>query len=285
MNQSPILRVGVVMAALLASGPALTACTDEERTSDPPAISGHVWEDRNGNGVEDSGEPRLAEVRVNLDCAGPFRPGAEAEPGVDDLNRCSSTETDERGEFGFRLGVPDDARLRIRVQFVAPSGYAFTVGGESDAKATGLTDDEVLPPVRVFNAGLVATGVTGGAATPPADDPEPAPADELCALHERRVAALDEIGPAVDPASFEAQTRATLTFYQDAAGILDEPEASAFRAMAEHFQALIAYHEPRDWNPDLTARIGEPLIPVEASGIVNTVLASRGCTTPPQGEG
>jgi hypothetical protein len=276
MSHSSILRAGVVAAIVISSGLGLTGCDDG------PQIVGRVWDDRNSNGVMNAGEPGVAGVRVNLDCL-PDSPNFGEEDA--DLERCQSTTTDAGGEYRFSFPSADDGDLWIRLEFVAPAGFAFTSGGGSDADpTTGLTEAQLYhSELRGFDAGLVAVGETSSGTSPPANDPESVPVDELCVLYDRRSAILSEIGPAVDPTAFEAQTRITEAFYGEAAALVDEPEASAFRAMFEYFQALVAFHELRGWNPDLLARIDEPRLPVEASGTVNTVLRDRSCIAPPPG--
>jgi hypothetical protein len=138
--------------------------------------------------------------------------------------------------------------------------------------------------------GRVAEGIDVGQvpepeAGPAASDPEPAPIDELCALYERRSAVFEQTGAPVTAAAFEAHTRANVEFYGDAAAVLDEPEASTFRVVQQHFEAMVAFHEPRGWNPDLLARLEEPPLPVEENGSAILVLTARGCIAPAEGEG
>jgi hypothetical protein len=74
----------------------------------PASIGDFVWEDSNGNGVQDSGEPGIDGVTVKLlDGAGAL---------------ITSTLTHDGGAYSF-----DNLRPGVySVQFVAPGGYTFT---------------------------------------------------------------------------------------------------------------------------------------------------------------
>jgi protocatechuate 3,4-dioxygenase beta subunit len=95
----------------------------------PGSIGDLVWEDLNGNGIQDSGEPGLAGVVVNLfECS-------------DKL--LASTTTDANGLYAFLSIAPGG----YKVGFVTPAGYVFTLKGQgsnaandSDANADGKTD-------------------------------------------------------------------------------------------------------------------------------------------------
>ncbi|WP_348697802.1 SdrD B-like domain-containing protein [Duganella fentianensis] len=113
----------------------------------PPAHLGDfVWEDSNGNGVQDSGEAGLADVVVQLkDGSG---------------NVVASTKTEANGQYHFDV---NPGTYSVTVQ--APNGYVATgkgLGGDaaadSDIDAQGNTASITLAPGETNNkadAGLV----------------------------------------------------------------------------------------------------------------------------------
>ncbi|KKK79648.1 hypothetical protein LCGC14_2831390, partial [marine sediment metagenome] len=119
------------------------------------SIGDLVWEDTNGNGVQDPGEPGLGNVTVNLlDGNGqPFR----------------TRTTDDLGRYSFVGLVPGE----YIVEFVAPDGYAFSPqeqGGDDDLDsdadpATGQTALVTLSSAEnnlSIDAGLRGTGEIRG---------------------------------------------------------------------------------------------------------------------------
>ena len=110
----------------------------------PDAIGNFVWDDTNGDGLQDPGEPGIDGVSVNLflDDGG--------SPGVLDLGDTSvDTTTTAGGGFYLFTGVTPDTYLIEFDPSGVPGTWLFTemhVGGDdtidSDAKvATGVTDD------------------------------------------------------------------------------------------------------------------------------------------------
>ncbi len=94
------------------------------------SLGDFVWEDMNGNGIQDYGEPGIAGVKVELyECDGKF---------------IDSTTTDEDGYYEFTGLAPGS----YYVKFGTPTGYYFTkmdvvgsddaVDSDADAK-TGMT--------------------------------------------------------------------------------------------------------------------------------------------------
>ncbi|MCB8925923.1 MAG: DUF11 domain-containing protein [Ardenticatenaceae bacterium] len=88
------------------------------------SVGDFVWLDLNGNGLQDGGEPGLANVTVNLYTSGG--------------SFVSATSTDSSGAYAFTNLVPGS----YYVEFVLPSGYAFTYANQgadtvdSDANVT-----------------------------------------------------------------------------------------------------------------------------------------------------
>ncbi|MCP4343578.1 MAG: hypothetical protein GY799_33055, partial [Desulfobulbaceae bacterium] len=103
---------------------------------DPPASLGdYVWHDVNGDGIQDTSEPGIANVKVNL-----------RDPDTDDL--IATTTTDTSGYYEF-TGLSTDDYI---VEFKQPPNYNFTGqnqgsndAGDSDADPnTGRTSTVTL---------------------------------------------------------------------------------------------------------------------------------------------
>ncbi len=103
----------------------------------PAAIGNFVWEDVNGNGIQDAGEPGIADVTVHLYGAGPDGTFGTA----DDTSATTTTGTG--GVYEFTNLPPGTYYL----EFEPPSGYAITLKDQgnddtvdSDAdRTTGVT--------------------------------------------------------------------------------------------------------------------------------------------------
>jgi hypothetical protein len=115
------------------------------------SVGDFVWQDLNGNGIQDSGEAGLGGVTVNLlDSTGAT---------------VATTVTSAAGAYNFSDVPPGD----YRIQFVAPSGAAFSPqdqgandGLDSDADATGLTSLFTLSAGQndiSRDAGLISTQI------------------------------------------------------------------------------------------------------------------------------
>jgi hypothetical protein len=94
----------------------------------PEGVGDLVWEDVNGNGIQDGGEPGLANVTVNL-----LRES--------DLTLLDTTMTDAMGNYGFSwdnqaFGTPYYQLFDFVVEFELLPGYVFTV-----QNAPGSTDN------------------------------------------------------------------------------------------------------------------------------------------------
>jgi len=118
------------------------------------AIGDRVWEDMNGNGIQDGGEEGLAQITVNLmDCQNNF---------------ISSKNTDVNGDYLFDDLIPGS----YKIHFEAPANYLFTSTKEgtndaldSDADPiTGYSICEVLISNETnlsYDAGLYQYGGIG----------------------------------------------------------------------------------------------------------------------------
>ncbi|HRJ41566.1 MAG TPA: SdrD B-like domain-containing protein, partial [Caldilineaceae bacterium] len=121
----------------------------------PASIGDRVWDDLDGDGVQDGGEPGLKNVVVQL-----FKPGG--------VTPVATTSTDNNGNYSFTNLIPGD----YQVLFVAPGGYTFTPKGQggdptNDSNAnpgTGRTDTITLVSGTndiTIDAGLYKPGVIG----------------------------------------------------------------------------------------------------------------------------
>ena len=105
------------------------------------SVGSLVWEDLNGNGVQDSGESGIDDVAVDLYDSGD--------------NLIASTTTDTTGNYQITSITPGDYYL----QFTAPSGSSFTTAFngddtlDSDAAPTDGDPTIALTPVFTLTAG------------------------------------------------------------------------------------------------------------------------------------
>jgi hypothetical protein len=116
-------------------------------------VGDRVWEDVNGNGVQDAGEPGVAGVTVDL---------LDASLAV-----IGTTTTDASGKYEFDNLDPGSYAVRIHL----PSGYNFTVvnlaaniEARSHADAAGFTEAVTLKPgqsVYYLDGGLVRPASIG----------------------------------------------------------------------------------------------------------------------------
>ncbi|RFP13729.1 SdrD B-like domain-containing protein [Duganella sp. BJB475] len=138
---------------MVGCGAADTSVTPNYLTFKVPMshLGDFVWEDSNGNGVQDSGEAGLANVTVQLKDV--------------DGHVVMSTTTDASGKYHFDV---NPGTYSVSVQ--APAGYAPTVKGhggdavDSDIDASGNTGAITLAPGETNNkadAGLVRPASLG----------------------------------------------------------------------------------------------------------------------------
>jgi len=128
-NDSDADASGVMIATVLESGE--VDLTWDAGLVIPASLGDFVWEDLNGNGVQETGEPGFANVAVALIGAGRDRTF-----GTSDDTSATAT-TNGSGAYSFTNLQPG----LYRVRFTRPNGYAFTLG---DAPAaTDATDSDV----------------------------------------------------------------------------------------------------------------------------------------------
>jgi hypothetical protein len=136
------------------------------------SLGDFVWHDLNANGVQDAGELGVENVTVNLlDCAG---------------NILATTTTNASGFYLFSGLMPGN----FNVQFVLPSGYAFSpqnIGDDlfdSDADASGFTECTTLTAGEndlSWDAGIYMLPTNPGTGTPGywKNHPEAWPVDSI----------------------------------------------------------------------------------------------------------
>jgi uncharacterized repeat protein (TIGR01451 family) len=108
-------------------------------------LGDRVWYDTNNNGVQDSGEPGISGVTVQL-----YDPGPDGVIGGGDDVLVATTTTNDSGNYAFNNVVADT----YFVQFVQPTGYSFTA---QDAGADNVDSDA---NVSTGQTGLIT--LTGG---------------------------------------------------------------------------------------------------------------------------
>ncbi|MEZ5056609.1 MAG: SdrD B-like domain-containing protein [Saprospiraceae bacterium] len=122
----------------------------------PATLGNFVWEDLNGNGLQDGGEPGVGNITVTLD-------GTTGNGTI--VNR--TTTTNASGIYFFDGLVPGS----YKVTFDLPTGYSFTYSDEgaddtidSDAdQANGMTINEIITSGENypdFDAGIINTANT-----------------------------------------------------------------------------------------------------------------------------
>ncbi|MCM2359385.1 MAG: SpaA isopeptide-forming pilin-related protein [Geobacteraceae bacterium] len=121
----------------------------------PVALGDFVWEDLNGDGIQDGGEAGIAGVNAEL-----YRYG--------EATLLAATGTDQGGNYLFDSLLPGSYQVR----FSAPAGYLFTLKNAGNSSidsnpepATGLSDSITLvsgqQPDLTIDAGLYRTASIG----------------------------------------------------------------------------------------------------------------------------
>jgi len=105
----------------------------------PPSIGDRVWEDLNGNGLQDAGEPGIGGVTVEL---------------LDDLLAVrASTITDSLGAYGFGELTPG----QYSVRFITPAGYIPTLANQGNDSADSDAVSGVAGPFTLESGEANAT--------------------------------------------------------------------------------------------------------------------------------
>jgi len=117
------------------------------------SIGNRFWDDSDGDGIQDAGEPSVSGAKVKLWVDG-------NNDNVADTQIMTAT-TNADGSYQF---ADLDASMRYIVQFVPPTGRGFTLrkaagsndSNDSDANLNGYTDGMIVPPSQnaAIGAGL-----------------------------------------------------------------------------------------------------------------------------------
>jgi hypothetical protein len=162
--QSATCDNGQSPAAIVPQPGQTVTCTFTNRAL-PATLGDRVWNDLNRNGLQESGEPGLPGVRVDL--LAPLTPAtaaeAQAQPLAGDgasLGVVATATTNAQGNYLF-TPLPGSYAIRVTL----PAGFAFTVKQagsndaiDSDVGPDGLSRQVTLAPAQSFlnlDAGLV----------------------------------------------------------------------------------------------------------------------------------
>ena len=116
-------------------------------------IGDFVWEDLNGNGIQDAGEPGIPDVTVNLyEC--------------NSSNILRSTTTDSDGKYSFFVDVANHY-----VEFILPAGYTFTQQNIGADDAIDSDADPVTGKTHCTTYGLDDYTLDAGMVKPPPPEP------------------------------------------------------------------------------------------------------------------
>lgn len=162
---------------------------------------------------------------------------------------------------GGRLGAVAAGVAALVVAGLAVAVLSGGGGGADEGAARSKQKTETTAP---------------GTSAPPATEPDP-----LCVAHQMREAAVTALGTVDNPADRQAFVLAELTFYSDAAGQEPEPDATAFRMLAQYFDALRVFYEARGWeNADLAEIAEVPRPPTGDSGTRTSEVLAERCGVP-----
>ncbi|MBK9151774.1 MAG: carboxypeptidase regulatory-like domain-containing protein [Saprospiraceae bacterium] len=112
----------------------------------PASLGDFVWEDKNGNGIQDAGEPGIAGVVVMLE-------DGSGNPATDiNGNVVASVVTNASGQYGFTNLKPGVGYV---VKFTKPAGYEATAKdqGGDDTKDSDADVVTGKAPVVVLQSG------------------------------------------------------------------------------------------------------------------------------------
>ena len=142
--------IGIIIDTVDANGVRGQPLIIESRAA---ALGDFVWEDKNANGLQDSGEAGIAGVTVQL---------------VRDLDNngvigageiLATTTTDSLGKYGFGALTPG---LDYQVQFTQPGGYVTTTCQVDGNVASGVNSDGLLTNVVKLAPGENNTTLDAG---------------------------------------------------------------------------------------------------------------------------
>lgn len=177
----------------------------------------------------------------------------------------------------MRGAGPGGRGIGGRVGAVVAGTAAVVVGAAAFAVLSGPGGGADGDGAATGGKGKTDTTLPGTAA-PEVTSPEP---DPLCVAHQAREAAISALGPVDSPADRQASILAELTYYAAAAASEPEPDASAFRALAQYFDALRVFYEARGWeNAQLTDIAAMPRPPAGDSGTRTAEILAARCGVP-----
>ena len=137
-------RAAALAAALLPLASVMATPASAQATCPSGGtVSGYVWSDTNGNGIQDPTEPGISGASVTF---------------VSSASEAQTAPTDATGmySFGFPVTPTTDCRIRIEVQI--PSGWQPTLANVGD---DAFDSDGVLPStLAVPPCGLASTATT-----------------------------------------------------------------------------------------------------------------------------
>ena len=244
------------------------------------SLSGFVWDDVNGDGIQDADEPGLAGVAVVA---------TESEIGL-----TYNTTSEATGDFSF-TELPEG---NYQVSFTAPEDKSFSPmdqGGDdsldSDADpTTGMTATIALAEnVETVDAGLIEEQLAGVSGVPASycvgptieDFPEgyspltgqPVADPSLLELRPVQITASlfppsvrPPTGLSVAPITFQyyigqGDSRLTVTYYGEYPEILFEPELDGIESAAPSSDFVLGDHVWFDLNGNSVQDEGEPGVP------------------------
>jgi protocatechuate 3,4-dioxygenase beta subunit len=142
-NTDSDILVGSNTTGAINLGAGQTNLTIDAGLLRPASLGDYVWEDRNGNGVQDSGEPGISGVTVMLE-------DASGNPARDiNNNIITATTTGANGQYQFTNLKPGVVYV---VKFTTPSGYqpsSADRGGDDTKDSDANTSTGKTPGVTL----------------------------------------------------------------------------------------------------------------------------------------